>query len=144
MRDTAHRNSNRQRATLMIIAWLSVVLLACNLTTAQPTPAPTPDLPQVTVLEPANNRQIIEGTEFNIDVLAEDTTLGIARVEVRVDSTVLADVSPVESEAEQRFRVQTNWRAQGVGLHVIQAIAYRPDDTPSDPMIINIEVLPRD
>lgn len=130
--------------TIIAVIVIALFTLACNLSTSVPTAVPTPDIPQVTILDPPNNQPVIEGTEFTIDVLATDTTTGVTRVEVRVDDVALITVSPTENEVEERFRVQTNWRAQGLGLHVIQAIAYRPDETPSDVAIINVEVLPRE
>lgn len=130
--------------TIIAVIVIALFTLACNLSASVPTVAPTPDIPQVTILDPPNNQPVIEGTEFTIDVLATDTTTGVARVEVRVDDVTLVTVSPTDNEVEERFRVQTNWRAQGIGLHVIQAVAYRPDDTPSDTAIINVEVLPRE
>lgn len=128
-----------------LIAVLLVIWLAgCNLTQGDaPTPMPTPDLPRVEILEPANNRQIYEGTEFDFDIVARDETSGIARVELYIDDRVINSASPLEGESVPVFRVTMNWRAEGIGLHTVQAVAYRPDGTQSDPIIINIEVLAR-
>ena len=123
---------------------LGIFLAGCNLTAATPTPLPTPDIPRVEIREPANNRQVVEGVEFDIDIVARDASTGISRVELRVDGELLNDAQPVEASAVDVFRVTMNWRARDPGLHVLEAIAYRPDGTASDPAIINIEVLPDD
>ncbi len=121
---------------------LPVLLSACNLTAATPTPVPTPDIPRVEIREPANNRQVVEGVEFDIDIVARDASTGISRVELRVDGDLLNEAQPIEETAVDVFRVTMNWLARDPGLHVLEAIAYRPDGTASDPAIINIEVLP--
>jgi hypothetical protein len=120
---------------------LLLIVTGCNLTAATPTPVPTPDIPRVEIREPANNRQIVEGTEFDIDIVARDESVGISRVVLRVDGDLLNEAQPVEQTTVDVFRVTMNWRARGPGLHVLEAIAYRPDGTASDPAIINIEVL---
>jgi hypothetical protein len=131
------------RSSLIAIL-LVMVLSGCNLTQGStPTPTPAPDLPQVEILEPANNRQIYEGTEFDFDIVARDDGAGIARIELSVDDTVIHSASPVDAESVPVFRVTMNWRAEGAGLHIVQAIAYRADGTPGDPALINIEVLTR-
>jgi hypothetical protein len=128
-----------------VVAFALVVmcLLACNLTTSTPTPIPTPDIPIVEILDPPNNRQIIEGTEFNIDIVARDSGAGIAKIEVLIDGELINSATPFENIIEPVFRVQMNWLANGVGIHVIEAIAYRQDGQQSDPTLITIEVLPQ-
>jgi len=144
--EQTHPYRNQQRTLLhLVLIGLALVLAGCNLTTADrlPTPAPTVDLPTVEILDPPNNRQIIDGTEFFIDIVALDNTAGIARIELYVDGTLLNSATPETPGQVQVFRVQMNWIASGVGLHVLEAIAYRADETRSDPAGIIIEVLPR-
>lgn len=125
----------------LVVAML--VISACNVVrTENITPIPTPDLPTAQILSPANNRQIIEGTVFDIDIVARDLGAGVGRVALFVDGELINEASPSESESEPIFRVTMNWRAEGIGFHLVEAIAYRPDETPSDPARINIEVLP--
>ncbi len=129
------------KPVLLLAACLG--LFACNLTQPAPTLIPTPDLPQVVILDPPNNRQVIEGVDFPIDILARDEAAGVARLELYVDGELINSATPFYNITEPLFRVEMNWRARGVGLHVIEAIAYRQDGTPSDPALITIEVLPR-
>lgn len=127
---------------VLLLAW---VLAGCNLSqSAEITPMPTPDLPRVEILAPSNNRQIVEGTDFDFDIVGADETQGIARIELYIDGEKVNEASPVEADAVPIFRVTMNWLAQGVGLHNVEVVAYRPDDTQSDPTRINLEVLPRE
>lgn len=127
-----------------LIVVLMVMLAGCNLTQGSSvTPTPLPDLPQVEILDPANNRQIYEGTEFDFDIVARDESAGIVRIELYIDDAIINSASPVDATSVPVFRVTINWLAEGQGLHTVEAVAYRADGTQSDPALINIEVLPR-
>lgn len=121
-------------------------LLACTLTGDQVEITPTPALPTVEILFPANNAQVFEGTDLTIDLVARDAD-GINRVEIFIDS--LADEEPDQVVRPDSinpvgvFRVETNWLARGVGRHQITAKAYRIDGTPGDETTIVIEVVER-
>lgn len=131
---------------LLMLA-LMLILAGCNLgasATMTETPAPTPDIPQVEILSPPNNRQVLEEVVFEIDIVARDSTSGVARIELLVDGEVINEATPPDNPTENVFRVIMNWRARGEGRHIIEAIAYRADDTPSDAATINVEVLPRE
>lgn len=128
--------------TFWRVGVIAMLLLACNLSTTPPTPLPTPDLPRTEILAPANNARVIEGVEFEFDVVGRDETLGIAKLELRIDDTTVHEVTPTDVAAVPVFRATMNWLAAGVGLHSVEAIAYRPDGTPSDAALINIEVVP--
>jgi len=116
------------------IAWLALVALmlpftGCSLTTPIPTPMPTPDLPQVRFLFPENNAQIYDGAEILVDILAEDASAGIVKIEFFVDGVKINEGIP--AAVLSPFRAQMNWIASGVGGHTLKAIAYRADGTPS-------------
>lgn len=122
-----------------------LVLVGCNLAGAvQETPIPTPDIPQVEVLAPANNQQVFEGTIFDIDIVARDDTAGVARIELLVDETFVNEAMPVDETSVPIFRAKMNWLAQGPGFHAIEVVAYREDGTRSDAAVLNIEVIPRE
>ena len=76
--------------------------------------------------------------------MARDSTSGISLVELYVDEIVINFSSPVEDASVPVFRTAMNWRAVGVGLHIVEVIAYREDGQQSDPARITIEVLARD
>lgn len=131
----------RNMLSCLTLLW---ILSACNLGTSSVTPVPTPDIPQVEILSPENNQQAFEGVEFDFDIVARDASEGIALVELYVDEVVINFSSPVEEASVPVFRTTMNWRALGVGLHIIEVIAYREDGQQSDPARITIEVLPRE
>ncbi|MFQ3660056.1 MAG: Ig-like domain-containing protein [Anaerolineae bacterium] len=118
------------------------VLMACNLAQPAPTPIPTPDLPTVEIIDPPNNVQVIEGTTFAFDVVARDASQGVSKIELYIDEALINQVNPFDVVAAPVFRAQINWTAQGVGLHVVEAIAYRPDGQRSDGALLTIEVIP--
>ena len=128
------------------IIWLILALsmTACNLGTAGVTPLPTPDIPRVEILAPSNNQQVLDGFEFDFDIVARDENPGVSLLELYVDELLINFSSPVDGEAVPVFRATMNWRATGAGLHIVEVIAYRPDGTQGDPARINIEVLPRE
>jgi len=126
------------------LAWLMLVLLACNLSLGGgPAALPTPDLPRVQILAPANNQQVYEGTDFDLDILAQDEGAGVARVELWADDRLVNGASPSEAASVPAFAVTMNWLAQGVGLHTLEAIAYRADGTRSLAALLTLEVIPR-
>lgn len=122
--------------------WLSVIaslaLCACNLVTGQPI-TPTPAIPTVTFQFPTNNVAVAEGTDLQIQLLAQDT-IGVARVELLIDAQPHQEAHPVDGESVPVFTVDMNWLAEGVGLHALEATAYRMDGTSSRPVLINVNV----
>ena len=89
-------------------------------------------------LYPANNARVTDGTDLTIDIVARDNTVGIQRIELKLDGQFLNEaVFPVESV----YRVEMNWFANGIGGHVLSVTTYRPDGTPSDEEFLTIEVI---
>ena len=126
----------------IVILILICVLCACNLNRATPTPFPTPDRPRVEILSPPTRQQVIEGAEFDIDILATDASQGIHRIELYLDERFLKS-SEVADGAKRQYRVKMNWYALGLGWHTFKAIAIRADGAPSDAHRIALEVIPR-
>lgn len=132
-----------RRCLILLICVL--LLAACNLSAEKPpTPTPPPDIPTVQFLFPANEATVVEGTDLQIDLVGSDTGIGVARIELLVDDTLVNERGPDISAAVPVFTVRMNWLAQGVGRHTLTAIAYRPDNTQSDPVTILVNVLPPD
>ncbi len=127
--------------------WISLFALvlfasACNLSTDAPTATPEPDIPEVSFLFPTNGTIVVEGTDVQIQLFAQDRRgVGVARVELFVDEGLIQNSSPLVSAAVTEFTVDMNWLADGVGLHSLRAVAYRPDGTESDPAIITLDVI---
>lgn len=129
---------------MRFVLWLVVlltVLCGCNLQSADSiTPMPTPDLPRIEILSPANNARIIEGSEFNFDIVARDETAGIAKVELHINDQLIQEAEPPEGVVNV-FRVQMNWVARGEGSVLVEAIPYRPDGTQGDPSRLVLEIV---
>ena len=126
------------------LLWLALALLACNLAIgAAPPRPPTPDLPRVQILAPANNQQVYEGADLDLDILAQDESQGVARVELWADGVLINSASPSEAPRVAIFRVTMNWLARGLGLHALEVIAYRADGARGDPALLTLEVIPR-
>jgi len=127
----------------LLICIVLVVASGCNLTNEpEPTGTATPPMPEVQFLFPANEATVVEGTDLDIELLASDEGVGIARVEFLVDEAVINERGPEISAAVPLFTVRMNWLAQGQGRHTLSAIAYRPDGTASDLETILVNVLP--
>lgn len=128
-----------------LLVLLALLIAGCNLTTeAVSTPTPPPPMPEVRFLFPANESTVVEGADLQIDLVASDEGIGIAKIELLVDEQLVNERGPDISAAVPVFTVRMNWLAQGQGRHQMTAIAYRPDGTASDPEIILVNVLPPD
>jgi hypothetical protein len=128
---------------------VGILLVGCTLTPQDVEPTLSPDLPAVEFLYPVNNTTVLEGTDLQIrvlaqDVLSEDSGGGIARVELLVDDTAHQQGSPVEAETVPVFTVEMNWLAESLGFHSLTAIAFRADGTQSVPQTIRITVIAAD
>jgi hypothetical protein len=129
---------------MRLVGLLSVLLLlaGCNLQRASDvTPMPTPDLPRIELLAPANNATLLEGAVVDFDIVARDETAGIAKVELYIDDQLINTATPPEAASEPIFRVQMDWTGVGIGKHFVEVIAYRADGIRGDSAKITLEVI---
>ncbi len=120
---------------------LLTILCGCNLQSADSiTPMPTPDLPRIEILAPANNARIIVGTEFNFDIVARDETAGIGKIELHINDQFIQSAEPPEGSVGV-FRVQMNWVASTEGSVLVEAIPYRANGTQGDPARLVLDVV---
>ena len=128
---------------LVLLIILALAMAGCNLSNVTPTATPEANIPEVQFQYPANNSVVVAGTDVQIQLLAEDPRgVGVARVELRVDEMFLQEGTPVASAAVTVFTINMNWLAEGVGLHSLSAVAYRPDGTMSNFATIQLQVIP--
>jgi len=138
--------SQRQgRRGLTILLSLVLALLAgCNLSAVVLSPtAPSATAavgPQVQILSPAHNLQIVQGSIIDLDILASDSTAGIDRIELHVDER-LHHSSVADGEPGPAYRVRMNWFAGDLGWHKFVAIASSTDGSSSPSHIIALEVV---
>ncbi len=126
----------------LVLSALMMALCACNLGVPSATPVPTPDIPTVEILAPPNNAQVFEDTDFPIDIVGRDATVGVDKIELYVDENLINESVKTDG-AVPVYRVTMNWLAKGVGFHVVSVISYREGGLRSDEAIINLEVVPR-
>src|SRR5262249_37321500 len=127
------------RNTLLLA--LTLILGACNIRTngATNTPYPTPDIPTVSFIFPTNLATVVEGTDLNVQALAQDPGPGVADVQLMVDDLAAGDAKPEVSAAVPVFNAILHWMAKGVGNHSMTLTAYRADGTASAPVTIVIK-----
>lgn len=124
---------------LILTTVLVLLLSSCNLASQDSVVTPTPAIPVVQFQFPSNNFSVASGTDLQIQLLAQDT-VGIASIQLNVDGQPHQTAAPVDSETVPVFTVDMNWLAEGIGLHSLEATAFRLDGTPSDPVLINVNV----
>lgn len=129
----------------LIFASIGLFLAGCNLVNqAEITAEPILDIPTIEILAPSNNRQIVEGTEFAFDIVAQDSGAGVSQINLYIDEALIGEAFPIEDDAVPVFRATINWLAQVQGNHFVEAIAYRLDGSRSDGAKIVIEVIGRE
>jgi len=107
---------------------LALAALACTMSSSGETT--TEDLqakPLVLLLAPANGSVIAEGAEVALHAVAQESRVGVARIELRVDELPVGEVAG--AGAEPSLQGVVTWRAEGVRGHLISAEGYRPDGT---------------
>ncbi len=104
----------RRRVKLILAGLLLLTLSACNLSTEAPEPTPERIVPTVEFIYPTNGSLVIEGTDVQIELLAQDPRgVGVSRVELYVDDVPHQDGAPLVSSAVTVFTVEMNWLAEG-------------------------------
>lgn len=127
------------RLILITSVLVALLLCGCNLVGQDAAPTATPEIPTVEFQFPTNNVAVVSGTDLQIQLIAQDSQ-GIARIELSIDGQPHQTAAPVDSETVPVFTVDMNWLAEGIGLHSLQAIAYRLDGSASNAALINVNV----
>ncbi len=134
----------------MRLAWLliglAVLLAGCNLRQSgapTDTPFPTPDIPRIRFMFPDNNSSVVEGTDLAVEMLAEDSGAGVAKVQLIVDEVLQGEGKPEISSAVPAFSVKIHWMAKGIGLHSLRAVAFRENGQSSDSANMVLLIIPR-
>ena len=129
------------------IALITISLLAsCNLRSANAptdTPFPTPDIPRVRFMFPDNNSNVLEGTDLAVEIIAEDSGAGIAKVQLAVDEVLQGEGKPEIAPSVPAFSAKIHWMAKGVGMHSLTAMAFRASGQASDTATLVLNVIPR-
>lgn len=133
------------KSILLILGLAAVLLTGCNLRQGSTTntPFPTPDIPRIRFVYPDNNSSVLEGTDLAVQILAEDSGAGIARVQLLVDDVAHGEGKPEIAPAVPAFTANIHWIASGVGMHALTAVAFRADGQASAPATLVLNVIPR-
>lgn len=137
---------SRTTPAIIILLGMTLLLGSCNLRQANAptdTPYPTPDIPRVRFMFPDNNSNVLEGTDLAVELLAEDSGTGIARVQLAVDDVLQGEGKPEVAPSVPAFSAKIHWIATGVGLHSLTAIAFRENGQASAPATLVLSVIPR-
>ncbi|MCY4105821.1 MAG: Ig-like domain-containing protein [Chloroflexi bacterium] len=127
---------------------LVMMLAACNLISTAGSPAavaPTPDIPRVRILNPANNARLMRGETLILEVLAEDDGAGIHQVRLFVDDP-LAEGEPYAAAtafndiATAAFMAHLVWEGERSKSYLLTVVSYRADGTRSDGASISVHV----
>jgi hypothetical protein len=141
-----NRNSH---PTLIAIIVLLATMLACSLISEDSTlderPLLTEDRPTVLLLAPANGNAYAVGAEVTIHAVARDLGPGVARIEVIIgipgQPVELVYESP-NPAGEPQVEAVLKWQATGNQSYLVEARAYRADDTASAAETVRISVQP--
>ena len=131
---------------ILILLGIAVLLGSCNLRSVNAptdTPYPTPDIPRVRFMFPENKSSVLEGTDLAVELLAEDSGAGIAKVQLLVDDNPQGEGKPEVAPSVPAFSAKIHWTAKGIGLHSLTALAFRADGTSSAPATLLLLVIMR-
>lgn len=129
---------------LLVLSVLALGALACNLTNdvASPTQGETATsasgAPVITISSPNNGAEVIRGQEVLVQSSAQDT-VGITRIELRVNGFIVNTVSSTSPSGDRQFSVIQPWTPAEAGLATLQVIAYRASiaSTPAQ-IVVNV------
>lgn len=124
--------------------WWSIfalILTGCSLNFSPPNVVQTiSGPPQVTIVAPLPQSIYFEGVDVIVQALVSNAGADIDRVEVAVDSNIVATLTEVNPDDAASFSVTHRWRASGAGGHEVSVTAFRSDGTSSPPASVPFTV----
>mgnify|MGYP005846455633 CR=1 FL=1 len=133
----------RLRAALLL---LTLLLGACNLSTSTQLTSQAPTTPPVTVTgrpsvtisNPNNGAEFVVNENVLVSAGAADS-VGVTRVELRVNGQVVKTVSSQQASGDQTFAALLDYRPTLTGTLTLEVVAYR-GTLASDPAQVQIVV----
>lgn len=132
------------RVAIIVILLLAALLLpACNLTTEERLPTPTPTVqasgkPTVAINSPPNGQSVRQGEEVLISATAADT-VGVTRVQLFANNQPVKTVSSENPSGDRQKNYVLDYTPVTRGEVVLRVVAYRVT-VASDPAEIRINV----
>jgi len=147
MQTIAANISSHQRLSAPLRSALALLLimagmLACNVTFSTTVSTPVVTVrPAVLFLAPDPNSAIVEGAPVQIAVSAHDELrAGVARIDFSIDGVAIGSQVAPKPTGQTDFTALQIWTAQGIQGHLIDAIAYRADNSVVGDTAITITV----
>ena len=124
--------------------WTAFVFLmtGCSLNfSPQNVPQTISGAPEVSILSPLANATYLEGVNVIVQALITNAGADIDRVEMAVDSTIVATLADMNPDAAASFSVTHSWTSAGAGAHNVSVTAFRTDGTSSAPASVQFSVI---
>ena len=106
-------------------------------TSTQPTANPN-TRPEITIISPANNAEVVLNQQLLVSVSATDS-VGITRVQLLANGQIVKTVSSESATGDQTFNAVLDYTPRAEGALILQAVAYRLA-TASTPAQITVTV----
>jgi uncharacterized protein YraI len=124
--------------------WTTFIFLmtGCSLNfSPQNIQPPISGAPEVSIVSPLANANYLEGVNVIVQALVANAGADIDRVEVALDSSIVATLTDVNPDASPSFSVTHSWTAAGAGTHNASVTAFRADGTSSAPALVLFSVV---
>lgn len=120
---------------------LVIVMTGCSLNFSPPEVTQTVSgTPEVQMVAPLPQSIYFEGVDVIVQALVTNAGADIDRVEVAVDSTIIATLTDANPDGANAFSVTQRWTAAGTGEHSASVTAFRSDGASSAPAAVTFTV----
>ncbi|RMF52172.1 MAG: hypothetical protein D6749_05755, partial [Chloroflexota bacterium] len=115
---------------------LALAALACNLTPSEPQATATPplaatpttvaqsDVPEVEILAPADNSEVVVQTAVQVSVRATDR-IGVTRIEMRANGLIVDAIAAPDPAGISPLESLLSWTPVTLGQNIIEVTAFR-------------------
>ncbi|MDX2141011.1 MAG: SH3 domain-containing protein [Chloroflexota bacterium] len=126
----------------VLVVGISLLLTGCNLNQSptNETLAVT-GAPQVRIIAPQPNAILLEGASIPIQAQVTNAGADIARVDVLIDGAVAQTFASPNESGAPAFSIAHTWVAAGIGAHTIDVVAFRADESSSEPAVVSVSVV---
>ncbi|MDZ4768623.1 MAG: SH3 domain-containing protein [Chloroflexota bacterium] len=132
------RSIDRALITLFVLA-AALMLAGCNLDAS--VSSVISGTPVVTLTAPSADLPYAEGVTVYIQAQIANAGADIDRVEIGIDTAVIATIRDANPEGAAAFTLAHGWTAAGIGTRQIAITAYRADGSASAPATSAITVI---
>jgi uncharacterized protein YgiM (DUF1202 family) len=120
-----------RRTVFFVVIVLFLASAACSVNfspnNADNSSADLQSAPLVLLLAPVNGSTYAEGTRVELHAIAQDTQVGVSRIDFLVDSATVDEVPATDPNGQASLEAQFTWTATGKQGHLITVEAFRAD-----------------